>query len=129
MNPLNYASLEASKRLSEVGIVLLFVDKAWIHDKWDDTWVLGVVTPTIEARKERWEFYMAPSMAEAWRELPEWRYDKRKTLIGIEGLACAGYTNWESRFTSGESFTSNNPTDALINLLIWVKKEKADGQK
>lgn len=122
MNTENYASLEASRRLVEAGIVLLYVEKAWIHDKWKDTWELGVVTPTIEARSERWEFYSAPSMAEVWMGLRE--------AIPYDGET---YLQWwlckQGDLTKAViphhrlEFVSINPTDALIDLLIWVRKE------
>ena len=73
MNPNNYASLEASRRLIEAGIVLetdfyhyvpypkQYPDKSEIISKKD-------ISPLKPIQGV--EFYPAPSMAEAWRELP-----------------------------------------------------------
>ena len=64
MNELNYASLEASKKLYEAGIVLE-TDALW--SLFLDGFHLIMNTelhPLVEN-------YPAPSIAEVWRELPE----------------------------------------------------------
>ena len=68
----------------------------------------------------------APSMVEVWRELPEYVEYKKddRPLIeylridknGDGSLSC-GYGQY-----SGMTI-NDNPTDALIDLLIWVRKE------
>ena len=105
MNPLNYASLEASKRLVDNGIAL---ETEAHHIKYRTEWEL----------KPRHSFdavygIPAPSMAEVWRELP----------IGSLITKCR---NGEITHLSGfgeYSIANVNPTDALIDLLIWVRKE------
>jgi len=58
----------------------------------------------------------APSMAEVWRELPEG--------IIIRKLAIQ---MWVWIDTNEDSVQHNtNPTDALINLLIWIKVHKGE---
>lgn len=122
MNPLNYATLEASKRLHDAGIVLETYFY-WCQDKdgWyfrgEGTYHRDNITPAIPA----------PSMAEVWRELPEdisystmisslmmWKFNKGKyTEVGYW---------WHEEIIISKLNT--NPTDALIDLLIWVRKVK-----
>ena len=109
MNPNNYASLAASKRLVEAGIVLQ-TEVVWATDGLD--WGMQGIP--------------APSMAEVWRELPEYVEYKKddRPLIeylridknGDGSLSC-GYGRYS------EMTINDNPTDALIDLLIWVRKE------
>ena len=107
MNPLNYASLEASKRLVDNGIAL---ETEAHHIKYGTEWEL----------KPRHSFdavygIPAPSMAEVWRELPLF-----STMdISIDGLSRCWTKN-------SPTFSDTNPTDALIDLIIWLKKEAAD---
>ena len=118
MNPLNYASLEASKRLVEAGIVLE-TDVSWMHypkndDGTDWYWSLQVVTRACPIDKDR--IVPAPSMAEVWRELPDGSHIAKK-----DGHTyCYAYER-EYLLTDTERYI--NPTDALIDLLIWVRKE------
>ena len=113
MNELDYTSLEISKRLAEAGIVLE-TDALWatsIHGgasqlihKEDADKLFGQVT-----------IVPAPSMAEVWRELPE----------GTELLKCKNdYVAVWAQVEMSPDFENTNPTDALIDLLIWVRKEK-----
>lgn len=102
MNELNYATLPASKRLVEAGIVLE-TDLMWRK-------VIG---------NDRKEYFLlsefegeipAPCMGEVWRELPNGAdiIKQKDNTVG-----------W-----SGEKRVFNyNPTDALVDLLIWVRKE------
>lgn len=124
MNELNYASIEASQRLLDVGIVLE-TDLYWrvvpsvpcipagcielitIHqmrflaigdDDRDGRDIAGVIyTP-------------CPSMAEVWRELPS------GAEIFKQGDESIG------RFGNGRTLDTT-PTDALIDLLIWIRKD------
>lgn len=114
MNKLNYASLEASKRLVEAGIVLE-TDQQWYRLKNGDLYLSGDVIPMIEIIEE----LPAHSMAEVWRELPN----------GIIVRKLGGRT-WAWMDTGGEGSAQHNtnPTDALIDLLIWVRKEAKDGR-
>lgn len=117
MNKLNYASLKASRRLIDAEIVL----------ETDLFWVVyagkTIPQPYLVDRKSfnqsSWCVIPAPSMAEVWRMLPECvsliaylRIDKNS-----DGSLSCGYSQYSE-------MTSNiNPTDALIDLLIWVRKE------
>lgn len=126
MNPLNYASLEASKRLVEAGIVLE-TDFYWRE------YNPKTVASLIDARKmapqpylinkdsrcknSKWE-YPAPSMAEVWKELPEasaYLHTNKETEVWLE--------DEEDIIPKSNSFANTNPTDSLIYLLIWVRKE------
>ena len=107
MNELNYASLEASKRLVDAGIVLV-TDVQWIYRVKKGVWggghyelYTGIDTPSIPA----------PSMAEVWRELPE----------GTIFMKANGKIHCS--FGDKGVLHSSNPADALIDLLIWVKGE------
>jgi hypothetical protein len=124
MSEQNYASLEASKRLVAAGIVLE-TDVAWLN--YGDFWEL-VERLDREANEN---LVPAPCMAEVWRELPETALQPcRDTTTGYcheylnlqkDGdLTVAGYGEYS------EIGRNSNPTDALIDLLIWVKKEARD---
>lgn len=127
MNPLNYASLEASKRLAEAGIVLE-TECCW---KWKDPcspddmaygaygeWTL--VSRSIDHIDV--ECIPAPCMAEVWRELPP----QGCYLTANQGYyhAWIVWTGFEGYEKSYDAKEYTNPTDALISLLIWVRKEK-----
>ena len=100
MNTQNYASLEASKRLHDAGIVLE-TDVVWARDE------NGVL-----------ESCPAPSMAEVWRELPD---DIDGHELGMGKEDGESYVFYKSL----KDFPYNtNPTDALIDLLIWVRSER-----
>uniref|UniRef100_A0A6M3JLE5 Uncharacterized protein n=1 Tax=viral metagenome TaxID=1070528 RepID=A0A6M3JLE5_9ZZZZ len=124
MNALNYASIEASRRLVDNGIVL-------------DTEVFRYKDPGEEQTngdfigEKDWELhrkylfhprgmqnYPAPSMAEVWRELPPGT-ELHKHHSYSDALHFADSDNADSEYPSCNSI---NPTDALINLLIWVRK-------
>jgi len=111
MNLLNYASLEASKRLVDAGIVLE-TDFAW--QKEDDGFSIG-----LRFFNGCWEKDIpAPSMAEVWRELPGHYTSGNNYTAWLEltkdsdGDTTAKY--WSKR-------TNINPTDALIDLLLFIK--------
>ena len=128
MNPNNYASLEASKRLVEAGIVLE-TEAIWRKNR--DRRVEPGYYLTRKALYHRKTDIPAPSMAEVWRELP------KLIVYGglvLEKVLCqrddsddnfASYC-WEptSGYCEAKALYKNtNPTDALIDLLIWVRKE------
>jgi hypothetical protein len=64
-------------------------------------------------------------MAEVWRELPDdiTYHNERAEFytLKIDGEMIAGYAIYEEAIHHAKSI---NPTDALIDLLIWVRKEK-----
>ena len=133
MNPNNYASLEASKRLVEAGIVLE-TEALWVKWYFDTStnmnyspfeWRLMYQSLT----QVDLEYIPAPSMAEVWRELPETidEYDLTCEKIFNGGMQ-AGYTTCDvSGLRWKVLLNAANPTDALIDLLIWVRKEADDG--
>ena len=127
MNTQNYASLEASKGLVDAGIVLE-TDFCWSlinpedphpHHKSGD-----------KPRLTEWDYidpikdhnpltkFPAPSLAEVWRELEKHKaslyFSNDVTLAVIE---------------ASPSFYNINPTDALIDLLIWVREQRKEQGK
>ena len=130
MNQKNYASQEASKRLVDAGIVLE-TEAVWAFVSYcnrpsqDDAHYALIIKPIIPWKEQ----CPAPSMAEVWRELPEsirlepttifpvWKHltiEKAEARTEVYYRPCT-YT---------EIVSSANPTDALIDLLIWVRKEQ-----
>jgi hypothetical protein len=117
MNEANYASLEASKRLVDAGIVLeteryFHIFDEEVHDYtaeqkkiWEGEVRRGNASPEAI-------FIPRPSMAEVWRELPDSFIEKR-----TDHYYCS------IALLSAPIFPDENPTDALINLLIWTRKE------
>lgn len=104
MNPNNYASLEASKRLVDAGIRLN-------TEAYYDPCYLGNPVDYITSLP-------APSMAEVWRELPEasaYLHTNRETEAWLEDEG--------DIVPKSESFANINPTDALIDLLIWLRRD------
>ena len=120
MNPqTNYASLETSKRLVDAGIVLE-TECCW---QWKDPcspddiaygaygeWIL--VRGSIDHIDA--ECIPAPSMAEVWRELPY-----AATIYKGPRYNSA----WIEHGMDNTEIYKNNPTDAMIDLLIWARKE------
>ena len=107
MNTQNFASLEASMRLVEAGIVLE-TEKVWFFST--TGWEL---VDRYDKHKVNKHYLPAPSMAEVWRELPD------STCINKDG----DYTKcWVDSNMSLKVFQNENPTDALIDLLIFVRK-------
>jgi len=123
MNEANYASLEASKRLVDNGIVLE-TEVAWfpMPNGWE------LLPPDVF--KHTSCSVPAPSMAEVWRELPETidEYDLTCEKIFNGGIQ-AGYTTCDvSGLRWRVLLNAANPTDALIDLLIWVKEASHEGR-
>lgn len=118
MNKLNVASLEASKKLVE-NLVVLETDFVWRlgADGWkllSKDWVTNMMSNTYES-------YPAPCFTEVWRELPFQSYIKKlddgSTLVWI----CNDDT--DGKYIESNMIANTNPTDALIDLLIWLKEE------
>jgi hypothetical protein len=128
MNPNNYASLEASKRLVETGIVIE-TEAGWYKIFRPGCHSFDMVLSMRSGNEKFYgDNYPAPSMAEVWRELP----DIIKTDHGLSFLSIRKVVSHADDLTyinaeydqSPNSFVRNdNPTDALIDLLIWVRKE------
>ncbi len=117
MNPNNYASLEASKRLVAAGIVLE-TEKYWERTP-SGNWKMVEYLSCDEDGFRR-ENYPAPSMAEVWRELPELNYF---TKYKGHYQAWSEWTTFEGHGDSSPVQENTNPADALIDLLIWQRKE------
>jgi len=118
MNNLNYATLEASKKLHDAGIVFE-TDWYWVKLITRDEWVLSRLDNVVI---NFYESIPAPSMAEVWRELPFQSYIKKlddgSTLVWICDDGADG------KYIESNMIANTNPTDALIDLLIWTRKEK-----
>lgn len=126
MNPNNYCTLEAAKRLVEAGIVLDGTDMHWIKER-DGSFSLVLSDVHYDGSEE----YPAPSMAEVWRELScqidsgdclFWELAMYKVMNGLQ----VGYICGQRRLRL--FIYDENPTDALIDLLIWVRKEHGNGK-
>ena len=123
MNELNYASFEASKRLVDAGVVLE-TDAIW--SLFYNGWRLVLRTelhPLVED-------YPAPSMAEVWRELQKNVIFYGANLYFSFQLLDQGFYSNQAKFADdlgrieSPTFISDNPADALAELLIWVRREK-----
>jgi len=146
MNPLNYATLPASKKLVEAKIAME-TEAVWALNEWPIT-VAWTGTPGLghahTEYREGWrlvprpmipykEQFPAPSFTEVWRELPQCHTDRKDNyLLTIQatiyqGIYRVGYYNptrglWFKYFEGGYSFI-----DDSIDLLIWLKqKEKGN---
>ena len=111
MNTQNVGSLEACKRLADSGIVL---ETEAIWSLFYNGWRLVLRTelhPLVED-------YPAPSMAEVWRELP------RLTHCIKQDSDTKCVVEPSSSIENIKVLFNENPTDALIDLLIWVRKGK-----
>jgi len=120
MNNLNYASLEASKKLHDAGIVLE-TEKVWFFST--TGWEL---VDRYDKHKVNKHYLPAPSMEEVWRELPaDIEVDGEKYNLcahKIGGVNCAEYVS-DLPETIGSAYGANM-ADNLIDLLIWVKEEE-----
>lgn len=108
MNPDNHASLEASKRLHDAGIVME-TEAIWFPK--GDNFNLYPCWVGKESYKEH---IPAPTMAELWRELPE------HTMLWKHKEVSGAFIDYPQ---SAYEYRQTNPADALIELLIWVRKE------
>jgi hypothetical protein len=116
MNELNYASLEASKKMVDNGIVLE-TDAVWVK------WYFDSSTPYNREPYEwrlqykaliqtDFESIPAPCFTDVWRELPEGAECKKQA----EETKCVVVTQDNIKV-----MFSPSPTDALIDLLVWLK--------
>lgn len=122
MNQANYCTLEAAKRLVEAGIVLE-TDFCWINAGTDIGYLLR---PTHQC--EFLSRIPAPCFTEVWRELPD-SIDSRKFIYELvmmkdaNDLTKISYSLMANNVDI-HAIENTNPTDALIDLLIWVKEQK-----
>ena len=119
MNTQNFARLEACKRLVEAGIVLE-TDFYWVKLITRDEWVLSTLDNVV---LKFYESIPAPSMAEAWRELPE-HITKGGTIQYLE-MGKTGSKTYAAYDFADDYILFDNPTDALIDLLVYIRKEKS----
>ena len=120
MNKNNYASLEASQRLVDAGIVLE-TDAHWYRDRAGHDYLAPF--PTVTPHNS----IPAPSMAEAWRELPD-EFQGGYLELGKHTTTKEHYAAYmiptyhgDCEIERGVFSTNTNPTDALIDLLIYIK--------
>jgi hypothetical protein len=118
LNPNNYCTREASQRLLEAGIVLE-TDCVWASKKG----CASQLIPTEDVGKiGGLTIIPAAQFAEVWRELPESvKWNDMWHHLTVEKLG--DETSCYYR-TNGKVSNNTNPTDALIDLLIWVKAQK-----
>jgi hypothetical protein len=129
MNPLNYATFEASKRLVDAGIVLE-TEAVWMSEELPpfDGSTKTIILWKLYNKKEviRYNFgkvptgmLPAPSMAEVWRELPDHLDSPLADLVVTKDSL--GVTT--CFYKVGHEFESINPADALIDLLIFTRRK------
>lgn len=127
MNNLNYASLEASKKLHDAGIIL----------KTDYVWA-GIYGTTVSLENQKWVLIPksthnvqipAACFAEVWRELPADIFIERKryrlNMWKVDNELRCCYVSQDASFAT-TPICNENPTDALIDLLIWVKEQNRE---
>lgn len=115
MNPLNYASLETSKRLVDAGIVLETDFYYLVTD--NGNYIVKSLQETLVYLREA-PYYTripAPGMAEVWRALPA-----GTTLYRGDDLSEAFFYQQSRKISK----INSNPTDALSDLLIWVREAR-----
>jgi hypothetical protein len=116
MNELNYATLEASQRLQKSGIVLE-TEVDWHHVVGGDWYLL----PHKSVKSNEFdEIIPAVHFAEVWRELP----DNDHAIIASK----RGGTTQVKYCCINKRFSSTNPTDCLIDLLIWTVEQEGGGK-
>ena len=131
MNLDNYGSREACQRLHDAGIVLE-TDMNWVKCK-DGMWVfmfIGDVGKHAIGEVETW--ISAPSLAEILRELPVYfDIDQcfQPNLVKVADdnkgvMYSAFYSLIVRKLPVPACYQSANPTDALIELRIWLEERK-----
>jgi len=132
-NPDNVGTVEACQRLTVAGIAL---ETDAIYLKFPVSgWRLLSAADARELYPIHWERVLAPCFTEIWRELPEELevYGRLCTLQAIKIRQHTGVVVTSVQYVfDNESFgelvqhfnADVNPTDALIDLLIWVKQRK-----
>ena len=120
MNAQNYASLEASKKMADAGIML---ETDFIYNQ-DGKLLYRPLVPVLPGD------IPAPTMAEVWRELPNtlkggdleiWKASDKITGCGY---FIANDEYFREQNVEVVVHRNTNPTDAFIDLLIWVKEQK-----
>ena len=123
MNTQNVGSLGACKRLFDAGIVLE-TEAVWVEAPNKGDWCLVSSTAAFlkDASVAR---YPAVSMAEVWRELPEGiEVNGSWAPLFVNKISCGSSAGYRIEHHIIVHFSSENPTDALIGLLIWTRSQK-----
>ena len=116
MNKGNCCSLEISQKLVDAGIVL-DTDAYWIR-------VANSPLMLCDSKYGADEHYPAPSMVELWKELPE-SIGKGRTIQYLKMGKAHSKTYAAYAYDFADEYVLlDNPSDALAELLIWVKGEK-----
>ena len=122
MNELNYASLEASKKLVDNGIVLDEVDFMWFEHEVRE-WILIPSDSVSQKALQDGHAYQAPCFTEILRKLPERiKVSRKQKELHFEKWRGEYYASYENNMLC----KNKNPTDALIDLLIFVRKASHD---
>jgi hypothetical protein len=124
MNPLNHATLEASKRLVDAGIVLETEAFWFISPK--GTGRLINYKPTqseLEQYVDGMAIAPAPSMAEVWRKLPLGRAFVDAVIAYYSSKYGESWPDSERDLTYACVSIARH-IDDLIRLLIWLRKEQ-----
>ena len=131
MNSLNYGSREACERLFKAGIVLE-TDFYWCDNL---GWVTLRPKEDIPIESCDWKIYPAPSMAEVWRELPIISKGPSPSLFipylvkvadDSEGVVYSAFYAVGEERPVPVVYQNSNPTDALIDLRIWLEERKEE---
>jgi hypothetical protein len=118
LNPNNYGTREACQRLAAKGIVME-TDCVWVEH-------LNRVVTKLDYEEHYSGINCIPTVqfTEVWRELPESvKWNDMWHHLTVEKLG--DETSCYYR-TNGKVSNNTNPTDALIDLLIWVKAQKEE---
>jgi hypothetical protein len=134
MNPLNYATLEACQRLVKAGIVL---ETDCFHRIWTARATGTPCSQIVTKDQMLWNRYgdevgdgrdmdgvvyiPAPSMAEAWRELPG---DEELSILVRDYLRLTGGENYGEVIRIYTNFFRN--INNLIALLVWVTEQREE---
>ena len=127
MNQENYCSLEVAQRLVDAGIVLE-TDFYWVKLITRNEWVLSTLDNVV---LKFYEYISAPSFAELLQELKKDVIFCGSNLYFSYQLLEQGFYSNSVKFSDdlgrieSPSFISDNPADALAELLIWVKGQEA----
>lgn len=122
MNPDNYGTRDACKRLVDAEIVLE-TERVWFFSS--TGWELVARNPAHPVDRH---YLPAPSMSEAWRELKRRKITSINMTVANDGEDTI-ITHYDYPVKDGHRimiptrFKNANPADAAIDLLIWIRKE------
>lgn len=119
MNHKNYCTLEYAQKLVDAGIVLK-TDAAWKWLSRDKIYLLCHKDTIVNH-----DYIPAPQFQDVWDELPDLlTINKRifaRTMSTIDGIHYISYHSGNDWISTQKS---DNPTNAAIDLLLWVKENK-----